>query len=100
MCTMNYVTHVISKQGWERVKCVNDYMMGIADTEEDISPNPAPNPDCNLVITCDTGCQTPKEWLTSPIVKEHKEEERSRAEPRKRTLEPGTTAAIAVCDLS
>ena len=75
---MDYVTHVISKQGWERVKCVNDYMMGIADTEEDISPNPATNPDCNLVITCDTGCQTPKEWLTSPIVKEHKEEERTR----------------------
>ena len=29
MCTMDYVTHVLFRNRWEAVNCINDYMMGI-----------------------------------------------------------------------
>ena len=36
MCTMDYVTHVISLQGWERVNDLDAYMMGIDDAPCDV----------------------------------------------------------------
>ena len=52
----------------------------------DLGPNLGPA----LVQTCSRQTQTPKTWWTSPQPLERKEEERRRAEPRKRSLEIGT----------
>ena len=41
--------------------------------------------------TASKSCQTPKEWAVCGLEQERKEAERHRAEPRKRTLQPGTT---------
>ena len=92
MCTMDYVTHILFRNRWEAVNCINDYMMGIADTEEDISYFPEPEPDCNSVLTCETGTQTPSEWWTNRPAQQPSQEERRRAEPLQRTLEIGTTS--------
>ena len=32
MYTMDYVSHVLSLQGWERCDCINDYMTGSEPT--------------------------------------------------------------------
>ena len=34
MCTMDYVTHVLGLQGWQRCKSINDYMAGWEDLSE------------------------------------------------------------------
>ena len=41
MCTMDYVTHVISLQGWERVNDLDAYMMGIDDAPCDVDASTA-----------------------------------------------------------
>ena len=52
----------------------------------DLGPNLGPA----FVQTCSRQTQTPNSWWTSQQPLERKEEERRRAEPRKRSLEIGT----------
>ena len=66
MCTMDYVTHVLCLQGWQRAWCVEDYFAG---WECDLYPECSDSPtgdEVNTVITADQACQTPKSWLDPP----------------------------------
>ena len=102
MCTMDYVHEILTKQGWERCICINDYMAGWETSPDE--------PDDDEVVglrptkpeTVSQGIQTPKEWAVCGLAQERKEAVRSRAAPRKRGLEQGTTTprtAIRVnCD--
>ena len=91
MCTMDYVHEILTKQGWERCICINDYMAGWEtspdepDDDEVVWLRPT-NPE-----TACKGCQTPQEWAVCGLAQERKEAEPGRAAPRKRALQPGTT---------
>ena len=90
---MDYVHEILTKQGWERCICINDYMAGWETAphepdDDEVEGLVATNPE-----TASKGCQTPKEWAVCGLEQERKEAVRSRAEPRKRTLEPGTTTS-------
>ena len=66
MCTMDYVTHVLCLQGWQRAWCVEDYFAGWeCDLDPEVSLN-VPGDEVNTVITADQACQTPKTWLDFP----------------------------------
>ena len=95
MCTMDYVTHVLGLQGWERVENVNEYMLGIDFNTNDNRTDSrfVGRPSEPELVSC--GCQTPAEWLLCESAQAPPPEERRRVEPRKRPLVQGTTTPNA-----
>ena len=88
--TSDYVSWVLGLQGWERALNEDAYMAGEEDVSVEVEVPYHTEKVSNTVYFCETGCQTPSEWLTSGSAHEAKEAEPGRAPPRKRCLEPGT----------
>ena len=86
---MDYVTHMLGLQGWERVHKLDNYFCGEEDLVPDVSDDPPTSFRTKATLVRDLATQTPKEWLFLEPAQERKEEERRRAETRKRTLEIG-----------
>ena len=89
--TSDYVSWVLGLQGWERAINEDSYMAGEEDVPDGEQVPCHTEKVSKSVFFCETGCQTPSEWLPARPAQQGKDAERSRAEPRKRSLQPGTT---------
>ena len=95
MCTMDYVSHVLSLQGWERAYDEEAYFGGwetddIDDEKVSTHTRQVFRPDSRRK-QMSKGCQTPKEWLTLSPPEEVKEAVPRDAPVRVKRLRPGTT---------
>jgi len=70
---MDYVTHMLGLQGWERVHKLDNYFCGEEDLVPDVSDAPPSSVGTELAITCDCATQTPREWLLLEPAQERKE---------------------------
>jgi hypothetical protein len=73
MCTMDYVTHILTLQGWERARCLEDYFAGWEEDEEDEENEMSGDVNCGddyCPQKENKGCQTPRSWLDAPKPKE------------------------------
>ena len=88
--TSDYVSWVLGLQGWQRALNEDAYMAG----EEDVlGREQVPNHTkkvSNTVYFCETGCQTPAEWLGQVPAQQGNEAVPGRAPPLKRALTIGT----------
>ena len=95
MCTMDYVSHVLSLQGWERAYDEEAYFGGWeTDETDDVKVSPHTRTSVSYRQSPQTsakGCQTPKEWLTLSPPEEVKEAVPRDAPVRVKRLRPGTT---------
>ena len=98
MYTMDYVSHVLSLQGWERCDCINDYMTGSEPTSDVIecSSQYLMKKTQNFLHRVsqpaesrETACQTPSDWSTLEAAPSAQEAEPRRALDRIRTLDAG-----------
>ena len=94
--TSDYVSEVLGLQGWERALNEDSYFAG----EEDVAETgQLPDSDhteevSKTVCFCETGCQTPSEWLTAGPAQEANEGVRRAAVKRERPSIQGTNPVI------
>ena len=81
-----------SSPAWKLAKSVHDHFAGWEEVPEGLSDDEYAKVSSFVTGTSDCGTQTPPEWLALQPAEPPLQEVRSRAEPRKRTLETGTTS--------
>ena len=87
---MDYVCEVLGKQGWERCKCINDYMAGWESLIDD-TPTSLLGEGCRIARpTKETACQTPPEWSNLQEPEKAQEAAPESAPVRLVVLRPGT----------
>ena len=92
--TSDYVSWVLGLQGWERAICEDSYMAGEEDVTERTQVPYHTEKESNSVFFCETGCQTPCEWLKSGPAQQRVQDKRKRAAPLKRAVVIGASPPL------